>query len=798
MASMKGSVFRTWLVSYAVTLLVPTAIAGLVYFRTVSFVRSEVESANRIVLNQIRDDVDRQFEDLQRFSMQIALNERVQALMYSSPPIDEYHRLRINTLMRDLRFYSIASGVMDGMILYFMEPDFFLTSEAYRTPEEFFAIEGSAYRNLEQKIAEWMSAPRQGFITLLDSAPTHSTGPQSNRTQPENQADINTAVPVFIQSFPITSRTPSALIIFRLDLEECLTSLRLVSMLNAGYFTIGNERDVIYFSSAVQADPTTGRNRRVLPVQRIDERVNRSQKDHSGMIRYVAESEVTSLRYSFYIPETIFWQRARYIRNFTLFSLVVSILLCSVVAYAFAKRNYSPVETLVALFRSRKTEPLPTHDGTNELEYIRDEITHALVKNREYRARIGQQKGIIRTRRLTELLRGRIRFNGETLKELHSLGLTLTPERYGVYCFSCDEPGPSVSGNGRENEKKSVAERLSLIEFSIIHAVESAASDEIDAYYTEVNGISTVLIHINPADHPGRILGQVAETGKARIEEALGCTLTVGLSRVHRSVSELPIAYHEASEALEYRLVAGTDRIIPYDELETRKFTYHYSLKDEERLLNSIKTGDFESTATAIDSVLATNTEGRQLSTDSARCLMFDLTGTMVKALNHFDPATVDALLHELRPVHTITHAETLQHMRERMIDLLQRVCAEVERQKHSHNTELRDQVAAFLEEHIDDPALTIHDVATAFEMDAGYISRFFKEQTGMTIPACLQARRFDEAKRLLRDSDLTVKEISGRVGYFSSAVFIRAFKREEGVTPGQYKKAAGTRLSNN
>jgi AraC-like DNA-binding protein len=48
---------------------------------------------------------------------------------------------------------------------------------------------------------------------------------------------------------------------------------------------------------------------------------------------------------------------------------------------------------------------------------------------------------------------------------------------------------------------------------------------------------------------------------------------------------------------------------------------------------------------------------------------------------------------------------------------------------------------------------------------------------------------RFNEACRLLRESNLSISEISYRSGFESSAYFATAFKRKYAMSPREYRK---------
>ena len=72
--------------------------------------------------------------------------------------------------------------------------------------------------------------------------------------------------------------------------------------------------------------------------------------------------------------------------------------------------------------------------------------------------------------------------------------------------------------------------------------------------------------------------------------------------------------------------------------------------------------------------------------------------------------------------------------------------------------------------------------------MNLTYLSRVFKKQTGIGMLAYIHQVRIEKAKELMRHTGDSIKTIAQKVGYSSSMMLIRAFKRYEGVTPGQYR----------
>lgn len=70
------------------------------------------------------------------------------------------------------------------------------------------------------------------------------------------------------------------------------------------------------------------------------------------------------------------------------------------------------------------------------------------------------------------------------------------------------------------------------------------------------------------------------------------------------------------------------------------------------------------------------------------------------------------------------------------------------------------------------------------------YLSKLFKQETGMTLTDYIIEIRLRKAKQLLKNApDLKVHEIGAKVGYPDPAYFNKLFKRVVGVTPNEYKR---------
>ena len=81
-----------------------------------------------------------------------------------------------------------------------------------------------------------------------------------------------------------------------------------------------------------------------------------------------------------------------------------------------------------------------------------------------------------------------------------------------------------------------------------------------------------------------------------------------------------------------------------------------------------------------------------------------------------------------------------------------------------------------------------VYDAASELKYAPDYLTRIFKKHTGKTTLEYINGVRLQKAKSLLLNTDLSVSQIAYSVGFADEKYFMRLFKREESVTPTQYR----------
>lgn len=100
-------------------------------------------------------------------------------------------------------------------------------------------------------------------------------------------------------------------------------------------------------------------------------------------------------------------------------------------------------------------------------------------------------------------------------------------------------------------------------------------------------------------------------------------------------------------------------------------------------------------------------------------------------------------------------------------------------------------KMMTYIEEHLTEK-IELAQIAEHVNVSRTYASAIFKEELGITISEFILKERMLEAKRMLRDTDLSVAAIADRLAFCSQSYFTKNFTETEGMTPVEYRRQFG------
>src|SRR5690606_12156603 len=131
----------------------------------------------------------------------------------------------------------------------------------------------------------------------------------------------------------------------------------------------------------------------------------------------------------------------------------------------------------------------------------------------------------------------------------------------------------------------------------------------------------------------------------------------------------------------------------------------------------------------------------------------------------------------------------TFKELEEWLLELVYKIIEAADSDKQVAPKHLIPQVKQWIEEAYQRP-ITFQQFADEHHVSLSYLSREFKEQTGMTFSEYLTRIRIHKAKELFINGLERTVEVGELVGYHDMKHFRTVFKRETGLTPASFKES--------
>jgi AraC family transcriptional regulator, transcriptional activator of pobA len=129
-----------------------------------------------------------------------------------------------------------------------------------------------------------------------------------------------------------------------------------------------------------------------------------------------------------------------------------------------------------------------------------------------------------------------------------------------------------------------------------------------------------------------------------------------------------------------------------------------------------------------------------------------------------------------------------LSHLTLLLVEL-SRLAADVAGNLRLKDEPLLAEVFGFIEERYSE-RISLKEVAQAVSLTPGHLTTIVRRKTGRTVLEWISERRMAEARKLIVQTDLTIEEVSLRVGYNDPTYFVRSFRRAHGTTPLGWRRA--------
>lgn len=403
-------------------------------------------------------------------------------------------------------------------------------------------------------------------------------------------------------------------------------------------------------------------------------------------------------------------------------------------------------------------------------------IEDLVANNEALTERVYSKEEYIRRSVLLDVLSGKN--DNDCKKKLRDAGIVFESELFGVAVIEVEDEGLLKSDD------------LTNLSRICIVNVFSEMLDKLCKYIIAEPDTRHIAVVLNPdtGEEFEKKLAELCTQFKTILSAEFEMTVEIGISSLHKDEVELNKLYEEALIALEYKTAPGRSAVFYKDitDEKERIAVYYYPSEIEEKIINCVCAGDEINLVQILENLIDKNIRDSGIMRQSKNCFYYDLLGTYIKAA-------------EIIGYNSENTYKLVSKMDDNYISVKNRVsmlCDElVDLCRFSHKLQdvgvdkTAEKIKKYVEDNYSDINLCVLSVADKFELSRQTVSKKFSQAFDVTLNDYITDVRVTKAKELLETTNLSGHQIAEMVGYIDSSTFIRVFKKQYGITPGQYKK---------
>lgn len=268
-----------------------------------------------------------------------------------------------------------------------------------------------------------------------------------------------------------------------------------------------------------------------------------------------------------------------------------------------------------------------------------------------------------------------------------------------------------------------------------------------------------------------------------------GCLIIGAISALKGGREDLSKAYSDCTSTIDYfRFNEVYHVTISKDSFESTDLEGLNHLFDEEKIFRSLFKGDCEYIKDSTKKLFNQLLEGKlRYDHTLTKTKMIQLMVLIEMRLNSNNMDLHQVFDKRINYIYDIEKTKTIRQLFDYVGNVLFVIASYIERSNCHIPPSIR-QAMDYIETHFDQD-ISMNEVAESVYLNPWYFSELFKEKTGITFTDFLTNVRLENAKKLLRTSNLKNFEIAEKVGFENASYFNAVFKKKVGLTPRTYRQ---------
>ncbi len=737
------SFFHKVLGYFGLILVVPVCTILLLYFQAEQTVKNQIQISGRNTLNQFFRAVDIALDEMQDIAWAVVLDEACQ--QYAMNSVYDRNRLSYQSYETQKSLKSLVAERYQDVFAYFPNADRVVSRKNASVSAEYyyniyFDKNNEAQRAQFENIIHCDS--KQPKLYVLDG----------------DVGNTMLCMAVLRQHRDVRQNYVAAVILSPDYLNSLLDSEELFED-SGNLLLYGAEKELLFTNGEVPI---------VLPEGDIEGYgFFEAEVDGKSYVVQVKQSEEVEGYYAHMMPGTYYWQQLASTRWVYIIGLLACAIISIIIAYRLCSRAYRPVEQMLHNIQ-KHTDSHYNRLQDSEFEYVENMFQKESEKIFGLKQKAKSGQAAMLERFVVQLLDGSVpEQTGDDI--FIENGMTLYSDRFCVAVLMVE---PTIYE--------------SLLSFILENVFCELCDERHKGYVVSLPGRRYgILLNLrSPLQSDGEIR-EILQKGKEFLHNYGGLVLSMGISQVREGMSQIHTAFREADKALWYRYLYGTGCLIEYAQIKNREVRYHAI--EESRLFLQLLGYITEEEVAAPEEYVRDLFLRYGVDEESAMETVDGFVTELLNTLNMLFRSRNYPVPEKEEWMNRLGQVVTLKHLQVGLAEIMKLLRGK--EQDYAGAEDVYHRVREYIKKHYKDKELSLTVISSHFGISSSYLSRLFKETYNISIPDYIAQTRVKAGKSLLRDTDNSVIEIAECCGFLSSNVFIKAFKKYEGITPGVYRK---------
>lgn len=748
---LKFSLFYQYLFLYIIAVFIPALMTSFVLFASFQRLQQEVVQTNQSSLQLIQHTIDSKISEL---GNTLLFLEQDPFLTQNSLETNPYQA--ISSLNKTVN----SDTFINNIILHVRDTDNFYTSYGKFSLSDLEKQE--FFRNLAQQ-----GYTSEEWLYTLNSSTTLTFWPTNNLNKQTYYLYLFSPV---LSSYQYNANNTSRTVAFLIrrdyiddlflasqtDMEEHI--LLLNSKLEILHHLAPNASDdfLVHICEQIKSFPVlTG--------------MHSVTYDGINYMLFISQSSETGLYYVRLLAEQKAFQTVYTVRTYITVTLILVIAIGILLIIFGIKKSYTPIRILA----DKILENTPVQaNSKNELLLFEQTFDKIFELNTSLSTAIEDSRYGLQNEFLSSLIQGKFSSEETLHNACKNLNIVLDRNYFSVCSILVEQ----------QKDYSETALNLEVID----NIVKSELPDSIHILIKDLLFARKMLFVLNSDSNDTTFYYSTIANIQNRLLDEIGLLTTIGVGTFYASYEQIGKSYLESVNALDYRMIYGKGCLITSDVYSNTLSEANYPSDILDQLYSALKSSDIDLAITSVEQ-LHDYSKSQVCSLHVAKYICFDTFALLKKVPFYANTGYVNTLSQTLN-ITQLASYETIDEFYSSLINIIQKTIGYAVEKGKDSDFGIGEQFVKYIHENCFSYDFQISNMAEHFSISSQYMRKLFRIHTGKGISEYVTNVKLEKAMELLRDTDLSMQDITLEIGLTDASGFTKLFKKQLGMTPSQYR----------